>query len=286
MTTPSGSDRRKYWTERQGRRVNTSMEPAQARRAFSAIISSCVQRDELQEALGKDCVDGGEWGTLGDAVGDHLFIELGRDNLWPPAEHAETWDDDTFFDVIEFWFDHVSTGIDGYNHQFANCGMHYTAFTPEPARSNYRSQVNKVLARLEPSYEMGTDGEIVRSVPDGVAPLLQTAPRRLPAGQQAHVQAAITKYRARSSTVTDRRDAVRDLADVLEYLRADVKAVLSSKDEAMLFETANKFWIRHNKPDERRDYDHDAWWAWLFYIYLASIALVTHLDDREPPPTP
>ncbi len=32
----------------------------------------------------------------------------------------------------------------------------------------------------------------------------------------------------------------------------------------MQFETANKFWIRHNKPGQLRDYDHDAWWSWLF----------------------
>ncbi len=100
-------------------------------------------------------------------MSDHLFIELGRDSLWRWNEHAETWDDDTLFDVIEFWFDHISTGVDGYNHQFAKCGMHYTAFTPEPARSHYRTQVNKVLARIEPGYEMSSDGEILRSVPDG-----------------------------------------------------------------------------------------------------------------------
>ncbi len=29
----------------------------------------------------------------------------------------------------------------------------------------------------------------------------------------------------------ERRDAIRDLADVLEYLRFDLKAVLAKKDE-------------------------------------------------------
>ena len=54
----------------------------------------------------------------------------------------------------------------------------------------------------------------------------------------------------------------------------------------MLFEMANKFWIRHNKPGELRDYDHEAWWSWLFYVYLASIALVTHISERGAPAAP
>ncbi len=64
MTIPPENTRRAYWSERQGRRAYAVMEPAQARQAFTAIISSCVQREDLQEALGKDCLDGSEWGTL------------------------------------------------------------------------------------------------------------------------------------------------------------------------------------------------------------------------------
>lgn len=37
----------------------------------------------------------------------------------------------------------------------------------------------------------------------------------------------------------------------------------------------------HNKPDQHKDYDRELWWAWLFYIYLASIALVVRLVERQ-----
>jgi hypothetical protein len=264
------------------------MSPEQARRAFIAVLTDCGSRDELQEALGYDCVDSGtEPGVLGSAVPEYLFIELGRDNLWPVGDFAGDWDDDTLFDMMEFWFDHVSTGDPeaGRHHTFDDCGWHYSGFTAEPARSRYRNQINKILARIEPGYELTDEGEIVRATPDGVTPLLKTASRLVPGDQRAHVEAAVTKYRARSSTTTDRRDAVRDLADVLENLRSQVHSTMPSKDEALLFETANKFWIRHNKPGERRDYDHEAWWSWLFYVYLASIALVTHLSERVQPAT-
>jgi hypothetical protein len=287
--TPSGYPRRAYWSERQGRRQYAVLTPTQARRAFAAVVAGCAERDELQEAFGYWCVDAGEVaGTFGSAIEERLLIVLGRENLWPVAEHVDSWDDDTLFDMMEFLHDHVSTGdkeLGGF-HSYSGCGWHFSRFTIEPARGNYRSLVNDILRRLDPGYEMTQDGEIIRAVPDGVAPLLETASRRLDDGQRQHVEAAITKYRARSSTRTDRRDAVRDLADVLEHLREEVKATLPSKDEAMLFEMANKFWIRHNKPGEHRDYDHEAWWSWLFYVYLASIALVTHISERGAPAAP
>lgn len=208
---------------------------------------------------------------------------LGRECLWPVERYVHEWDDATLFDVMEFLSDHVSTGDkqSGRFHDFNDCGWHYRHFTPEPARSTYRQPVNGVLQRMEPGYEMTEAGEIVRAVPDGMAPLLEDAPRLLEGDQRQHVQAAIVKYRARSSTPTDRRDAVRDLADVLEHLRSQVKDALPRHDEAMLFEMANKFWIRHNKPGDHRDYDHEAWWPWMFYVYLSSIELVTRIADRE-----
>lgn len=284
MTSPSGHPRRPYWSERQGRRAYATLTPQQARRAFAGIVNVCAERDELHEAFGFCCVDDGEVaGTLGSAVEERLLIVLGRERLWPVSQYVDEWDDDTLFDMMEFLYDHVSTGVkdSGRYHDYDDCGWHYRHYTPEPARGHYRQLVNDVLQRMDPGYEMMETGEIMRAAPDGVAPLLDTAPRLLAPDQRQHVESAITKYRARSSTQTDRRDAVRDLADVLENLRAQVKETLPRQDEAMLFEMANKFWIRHNKPGEQRDYDHEAWWSWLFYVYLASIALVTHVRDRE-----
>jgi hypothetical protein len=282
VPTPSGYPRRPYWSERQGRRKYAVLTPRQVRRAFAAVVSGCAERDELQEAFGHYCVDAGEVaGTLGSAVEERLLIVLGRENLWPVAQHVDAWNDDTLFDMMEFLHDHVSTGCRSQASSTATAAAGGTSpASPPSPRAAATALVNDILRRMDPGYEMTPEGEIVRAIPDGVAPLLETAPRFLEDSQQQHVEAAITKYRARSSTRTDRRDAVRDLADVLEHLRDGVKATMPSKDEAMLFQMANQFWIRHNRPGEHRDYDHEAWWSWLFYVYLASIALVTHISER------
>ncbi|MGO9835245.1 MAG: hypothetical protein ACLP1X_13615, partial [Polyangiaceae bacterium] len=69
-----------------------------------------------------------------------------------------------------------------------------------------------------------------------------------------------------------RKQAVRDLVDVLEYHRGAVKVHLS-RDESDLFNVANNFALRHHRPDQKDDYD-EAWLTWLFYVYLATVHLV------------
>jgi hypothetical protein len=59
---------------------------------------------------------------------------------------------------------------------------------------------------------------------------------------EARVGAAIQKFRRHRSSIEDRRDAVRDLADVLEFLRPKLKETLLSKDEQDLFNIAKQFW--------------------------------------------
>ena len=78
----------------------------------------------------------------------------------------------------------------------------------------------------------------------------------------------------------ERRDAVRDLADVLEYLRPQVKAVLQKKDESALFEIANNFSIRHHNAQQQGDYDKAIWYSWMFYFYLATIHAAVRLIER------
>jgi len=57
------------------------------------------------------------------------------------------------------------------------------------------------------------------------------------------VTAAQMKFRRHRSTDSDRRDAICDLSDVLEYLRPRLNDVLTNKDDAALFEIANNFAI-------------------------------------------
>lgn len=95
------------------------------------------------------------------------------------------------------------------------------------------------------------------------------------------VDGAIRKFRSRVGRSEDRRDAVRDLADLVELLRDRASNTLESADERDLFHLANKFGIRHANAAQKTDYDLDIWLDWMFFHYLASIRAYTRLIARK-----
>jgi hypothetical protein len=97
------------------------------------------------------------------------------------------------------------------------------------------------------------------------------------------IERAIAKYRDRHSTIFDRREAIRELADVLEYLKSILGDNMTTDDEKELlkiqknlFNIANNFQIRHNNDTQKDNYS-PSWMSWIFYLYLSSIHLVLRI---------
>ena len=277
----------RLWSAREGR--GPALKPLtteQAGSLFSSLVSELRESDQLQEAFGYDCVD--EYdprpGTLGSDPSARVLAETGRDNILPVNDQFRTWDQDTLLDAIELFGAIVSTGdreAEGSRHHTWNeCGWHYAAFDREPAFGQYRSSVNRWLDRYDAGFQLNADGQVERLVGPELAGLVEPRGESVPleGSDEEHVQAALAKFRRRD--LPSRRDAVRDLADVLERLRSDAKKLLG-KDERGLFNIANNYWIRHNNPEQVRDYDHDVWWDWVFHLYLSSIRLIQALQARE-----
>jgi hypothetical protein len=126
------------------------------------------------------------------------------------------------------------------------------------------------------------EGEILSLLEDGFENLL-TAP--IPSGDPENiterVNAAVRKFRKLKSSNEDRRDALRDLADVLEFLKKDMKGVFMSNDAKDLFNITNNFGIRHHNTKQKTEYDKTIWQAWIFYCYLATIHLCTRLIEKQ-----
>jgi hypothetical protein len=80
--------------------------------------------------------------------------------------------------------------------------------------------------------------------------------------------------------VEERRSAVITLAGVLEERRNLLKAELLTKDETALFQIANQFAVRHQRADQRGDYD-PAFLDWLFWWYLGTVQLTDQLLARQ-----
>jgi len=98
------------------------------------------------------------------------------------------------------------------------------------------------------------------------------------------VRDAIKKWRNRHLDLAEKRKAIRELADVFEWLKKTQKLqqVLNRKDESAIFEIANNFAIRHHDPKQKSNYDQGIWYNWIFHFYLATYhAVIRSLIKQE-----
>ena len=289
LGTVNVPESRRYWSERQGRgptAVPLTFE--HLRGLVLTVVDEFWERDFFVESFGYYCVDN-DWvdGTLGKAPERWFLVNIGRDNVWPIQAHGSDYDMDALFDMVEALHDLISKPLEGWYHDFGGCGMHWRTFDCGTGQEEFRAQLNPLLARYETPLELSATGEIVTLAPSEMRDLLD-APVPTSADHNmvtTRVDAAIALYRSRNSTRVDRRHAVRELADVLEALRSEIKEQMLPKDERELFHLANGFAIRHNTRDQRRDYDDALWLSWAFYVYLATIHAVLRLAEREQPTT-
>jgi len=254
-----------------------------ALKLFQSVYSELEREYYLQEAFGFDCVDAGEiYGTLGADIEAEMLLQLRKDGLWPISNLCLSYSEDDLFDVIEFLYDQVSEGAEGDYHSWNDCGMHYTTFDKLKGQEHYRKKINRLLNAYGEGFELDESGEILTLPEPGFETIHGAVlPSRDTENITAKVDAATYKFRRARSTLDERRDAIRDLVDVLEFLRPQLKSVLSSEDERDLFNIANNFGIRHHNQNQKTDYDRNIWYSWLFYYYLSTIHAAIRLIEKN-----
>jgi hypothetical protein len=278
-----GMTTRAYYSMRMGRRAQR-IDLATAKRLFTGTFTEMVRNDYFEEFAGYECVDAGQVpGTAGSDIPSFVFRKTLRDDLWPVEANLDRWTEDAFMDAIEFLYDQVSKPIEPrYYHDWSGCGYHDKNFDKAAGRDHYRSEINEILQLLDTGWELSADGEVLRRLDAPVRELLERPlPSTVAGSVQERVDGAIRKFRLRSSSRDDRRDAVRDLVDVLEFLRPQLKQVLTQKDDALLFDMANNFGIRHFNEKQHATYDA-IWLSWMFHFLLATIHAGTRfLGERN-----
>lgn len=237
----------------------------------------------FQKYFGIDCTDGFIEGELGSEIDAIVFVNLRKKDLYPIIKNLDNYSEDDFFDMLEFLHDHCSKGLDGTYHSWNQCGYHYENFNDVAGQKHFREVMNPILKEFQNGYEISDKGEILVLSDTGLSTLFDAdLPTKDDENIVQRVNAAITKFRRHSSALDDRRAAVRELADILEFIKKDIKSVLNRKDEIDLFNIANNFGIRHHNADQQTEYDKAIWYSWIFYHYLATIHTVIRLKNKKP----
>lgn len=276
-----------YYSTRTGKLPNSArLELPGLKKAFLSIERRFRDLDYFQEAFGYECVDAGfVQGTLGEDFEGAILIAIRKENLWPIRDRVERYSEDDLFDVLEFLFDNISKPIDGYFHSYNNCGTHYSTFNRLQGQQEFRAALNPILSSYSTGFELSERGEILNLPHAGMASLLGASlPHHDPDNIEARIQAATDRFRRHGASLEDRKHALRDLADVLEFVRPRVKNVLSSKDEADLFNIVNNFGVRHHNDRQKTDYDASIWYSWMFYFYLATLHACLRLIQNKTSP--
>lgn len=250
---------------------------------FGQLYIELEKKGYFQEAFGYNCVDGYVPSTVGSNIQAYFKLKLRKTHLWPIKYLYSKYNESDLFDVIELLYDHVSEPISGWSHEYANCGFHYDTFTKKNGQAYYRTIINEILNDYNEGYELSRVGEIRLKAIPGTETLLTSKPLEYDTHNVDNfVEEAVNSYQRSRSSLTDKRNAVKTLADVLEFLRPKIKSVLTTTDENDLFNIANNFGIRHHTKQQKTDYDQEVWLDWMFYYYLATIkAFIRLVRKRE-----
>lgn len=261
-----------YYSQRKGTNPNQAGLPLEdVVNLFSRVYDQLREDGYFHEAFGFECVDAGEVpGKIRD-IELEMLLAVRKKGLWPIPVKGNSYSEDDFFDVLEFLHQHVSKPIDGNYHSWNECGMHWETFNKSEGQTLYREKVNSILTYYAKPFELSPAGEVLHKPEDGFEQIFSAD---IPSKDQNiinRMDSAILRYRRHGATLDDRRQAVRDLADVLEYLKSKVKDLLTSADEKDIYNIANNFGIRHHNDKQKTAYDASLWLSWMFYFYLATI---------------
>ncbi len=251
----------------------------QMKSLFLGIVNSCERNGFLQEQFGRENDDGDYRGGKVEDVPAYLLLHLRKSNLWPVKYRMDSYTEDDVFDMIELLYRHVSKGILNEGAVFFD---DYGHFDKQAGQAEFRARVNEVLSAYGDGFELSPDAEaeVFQLSEEGLRELLAVPVPTEDERIKAKVDSAVSRYRSRHSNIAERRNAVRDLADVCELLNPMIKKSMTRKDEDGLFIIANGYGFRHHNDIQKTDYGPE-WLSWFFYLYLSTIHLLLRVMNRE-----
>jgi len=262
--SPEDTEPRRYFSSRKGK------EPISARAAHWRLVNLYLvfrDKDYFKQKLG--------------AIRNHTpdnaerlaVVRLGFSAF--PMNDWKVITEDRIFDVIEFLHDHVSKPGE-LTSFLSDSGLEYQdygSYDEAAGKEEFRGSANIILSEVGNGFELSKDGQIRANATGGVEHIIGA--EIVPFDEtnvDSKVRTAIEKWRMRHTTLEDKKEAIRLLADVFEWLKktSQLENALVTKDESDLFNIANNFSIRHHGPAQKSNYDQSIWYNWMFHFYLAT----------------
>ncbi|TGK87184.1 hypothetical protein EHQ31_00795 [Leptospira montravelensis] len=279
---------KEYFSIRNNRNRNQKLNLRNLCELINEVISEFSKNFYFAESLGfYDSYSlPGRWynGKLGndEDIARKLFLKVRKRNLWPIYNHYEYYSEEDLFDIIEFLWDIVRKPVYTQERIEQLYGFDiFESFDIELGRKEFSDQINAQLIDYNKDYILEKDGMIYKKSEFGVQEIFDAEPPTNDEKILIKLSDSIKKFRNRHSNEKDRKDSVRELADILEYIRPNINDLISEQDESDLFNIINNFSIRHMNQRQKENIDESIWNNWQFYIFLSTIYAYLKLKKKS-----
>jgi hypothetical protein len=277
--------RRRYWAVRGNKedQQHQELSPSALRTAWLEVVTDMDSNGYLDRLVPSACADGPNDDERREAMTTALTDRAGVHLSWPPNIDPDHASEERFFTYVEVLHDCVARPRRRQFHDYGQ-DFHYDDFAPVPGQQIYRWRVNALLSRTTLDLRLAEEGDdvglLVHATELSRADLVTRVLSSVDDPAEEPAARAIARFRGRDASRLDKKEACRALAHELEPLRERIQEHLLSGDEKLLFESANRFAIRHNRADQHDDYA-DEYLDWLFWVYLSTVELMRRLAARS-----
>ncbi len=275
--------KKKYYSERADKE-KTPVRLQDLRLAIWLLFDKYYNSQYFQDAFGYRCVENGYvHGRMNTTMGKHITLEFIGKKVWPIEEFYDSWGEYICFDIIEYLHELIAKPTSKSFHDWNNCGWHVYKADNVEGQKEFRNDVNEYLFRYKKGkFELMSNGEIYFRAPKQLKELITNRPQSKDVENiESKVERAIHKFSHYTTNVDEKNEAIRILADVLEFLKVEITKHMLRKDGSRLFEIANTFSFRHHNGKQRIDYDKEIWTEWIFYSYLNTINTLNKILDKQ-----